>query len=209
MSTNAAPSAATWARQAASRSSTRAQPISRRETAGVRLIACEATRDGDIDAAVAEATREGRDVDVVVANAGFGVAGALQKLTPEDCIRSEAARVEALRVADVQQIRVGRVAHRLPHAPRGLCRPSHRSSASRRALMSPEILAESSLRCAANKPPRRPYSGGNGRTAAHTDALCLCNSIVRQQALDRPRDSYYVRALNAKTGLPDARKTLV
>jgi NADP-dependent 3-hydroxy acid dehydrogenase YdfG len=50
----------------------------------VRLIAYEVTRGGDIDAAVAEATREGRDVDIVVANAGFGAAGALQKLTPED-----------------------------------------------------------------------------------------------------------------------------
>jgi NAD(P)-dependent dehydrogenase (short-subunit alcohol dehydrogenase family) len=42
------------------------------------------TRDGDIDRAVAETMRRWGKLDVVFANAGFGVVGALKRLSLED-----------------------------------------------------------------------------------------------------------------------------
>ena len=47
-------------------------------------VRCDVTRDGDLEAAVAEALDEFGRIDWVVANAGFGVAGAVHKLELED-----------------------------------------------------------------------------------------------------------------------------
>jgi len=47
-------------------------------------VRCDVTRDGDLEAAVAEALEEFGRIDWVVANAGFGVAGAIHKLELED-----------------------------------------------------------------------------------------------------------------------------
>ena len=48
------------------------------------VIACDVTRDGDLERAVARAREELGRIDVVVANAGFGVVGPLEALTLED-----------------------------------------------------------------------------------------------------------------------------
>ena len=45
---------------------------------------CDVTRDGDIERAVAESTRRWGQLDVVIANAGFGVVGALRDLSIDD-----------------------------------------------------------------------------------------------------------------------------
>jgi short-subunit dehydrogenase len=45
---------------------------------------CDVTRDGDLEHAVAETVRQWGKLDVVIANAGFGVVGALKKLSLED-----------------------------------------------------------------------------------------------------------------------------
>ncbi len=47
-------------------------------------IRCDVTVDGDIEAAVEETLAELGRIDWVVANAGFGVAGAVHKLSLED-----------------------------------------------------------------------------------------------------------------------------
>ncbi len=47
-------------------------------------IACDVTRDGDLEAAVERATRELGRIDVVVANAGFGVVGKAVELPMAD-----------------------------------------------------------------------------------------------------------------------------
>jgi short-subunit dehydrogenase len=48
------------------------------------VIAADVTRDGDLERAAARAREELGKVDVVVANAGFGVGGNLERLTLED-----------------------------------------------------------------------------------------------------------------------------
>lgn len=48
------------------------------------VVECDVTRDGDVERAVAESVRQWGKLDVVIANAGFGVVGALKKLTVED-----------------------------------------------------------------------------------------------------------------------------
>jgi short-subunit dehydrogenase len=45
---------------------------------------CDVTRDGDLERAVAETVRQWGKLDVVIANAGFGVVGALKKLSLQD-----------------------------------------------------------------------------------------------------------------------------
>jgi short-subunit dehydrogenase len=45
---------------------------------------CDVTRDGDVEHAVADAVRQWGKLDVVFANAGFGVAGALRDLSVDD-----------------------------------------------------------------------------------------------------------------------------
>jgi short-subunit dehydrogenase len=52
--------------------------------AGARIIGCDVAHDGDVEAAVAEVKRDGGKIDVVVANAGFGVAGYVQDLELAD-----------------------------------------------------------------------------------------------------------------------------
>ena len=48
------------------------------------VLACDVTRDGDCEAAIARTCAELGRVDVVVANAGFGVAGPLARLGLDD-----------------------------------------------------------------------------------------------------------------------------
>jgi short-subunit dehydrogenase len=45
---------------------------------------CDVTREGDLERAVAESTRRWGKLDVVIANAGFGVSGAFNKLSLDD-----------------------------------------------------------------------------------------------------------------------------
>ena len=45
---------------------------------------CDGTRDGDVEGAVAESTRRWGKLDVVIANAGFGIVGALRDLSLDD-----------------------------------------------------------------------------------------------------------------------------
>jgi short-subunit dehydrogenase len=45
---------------------------------------CDVTRDGDVERAVAETVRQRGKLDVVIANAGFGIVGPLRQLTLED-----------------------------------------------------------------------------------------------------------------------------
>src|SRR5436190_6010793 len=47
-------------------------------------IACDVTRDGDCEAAVARTKERFGRLDVAVANAGFGVAGPVESLRLED-----------------------------------------------------------------------------------------------------------------------------
>ncbi len=48
------------------------------------VVACDVTRDGDLERAVAESVRHWGKLDVAIANAGFGVVGPLRKLSLDD-----------------------------------------------------------------------------------------------------------------------------
>jgi short-subunit dehydrogenase len=48
------------------------------------VVSCDVTRDGDVERAVAESVRQWGKLDVVIANAGFGVVGAFKRLSVED-----------------------------------------------------------------------------------------------------------------------------
>lgn len=48
------------------------------------VVRCDVTRDGDLERAIAESTRRWGKLDVVIANAGFGIVGALRDLSLED-----------------------------------------------------------------------------------------------------------------------------
>jgi short-subunit dehydrogenase len=48
------------------------------------VVRCDVTRDGDVERAVAESTRRWGKLDVVIANAGFGVVGAFRDLSVDD-----------------------------------------------------------------------------------------------------------------------------
>jgi short-subunit dehydrogenase len=48
------------------------------------VVQCDVTQDGDLREAVAETVRRWGKLDVVIANAGFGVVGPLKKLSVED-----------------------------------------------------------------------------------------------------------------------------
>ena len=48
------------------------------------VIACDVTRDGDVERAVAESTRQWGRLDIVFANAGFGVVGSIRDLSVDD-----------------------------------------------------------------------------------------------------------------------------
>ena len=47
-------------------------------------LACDVTKDGDVERAVAEARAALGPIDVAVANAGFGVVGPFERLTLDD-----------------------------------------------------------------------------------------------------------------------------
>ncbi len=47
-------------------------------------VQCDVTRDGEVERAVAEATRRWGKLDIVIANAGFGVVGAFRDLSVGD-----------------------------------------------------------------------------------------------------------------------------
>ena len=48
------------------------------------VVQCDVTQDGDLQKAVAETVSQWGKLDAAIANAGFGVVGALKKLTVED-----------------------------------------------------------------------------------------------------------------------------
>jgi short-subunit dehydrogenase len=48
------------------------------------VVACDVTRDGDVDRAVAQSTARWGRLDVVIANAGFGIVGAFRELSLDD-----------------------------------------------------------------------------------------------------------------------------
>ena len=48
------------------------------------VVQCDVTRDGDLERAVSETVQQRGKLDVVIANAGFGVIGALKNLSVED-----------------------------------------------------------------------------------------------------------------------------
>ena len=60
------------------------QKIAAAEPAKPLAVACDVTRDGDLERAVAETVRQWGRLDVAIANAGFGVVGTLKKLSLED-----------------------------------------------------------------------------------------------------------------------------
>lgn len=61
-----------------------AQRIAATGTAPPLVSACDVTRDGDLERAVAESIARWGKLDVVIANAGFGVVGALRDLSLGD-----------------------------------------------------------------------------------------------------------------------------
>ena len=52
--------------------------------ARAQILACDVAKDGDLEAAISRVVSSGSGIDVVVANAGFGVAGNLERLTLDD-----------------------------------------------------------------------------------------------------------------------------
>jgi short-subunit dehydrogenase len=61
-----------------------AQRIAATGTPRPQVVPCDVPRDGDVERAVAESTRRWNSLDVAIANAGFGIVGALRDLTVED-----------------------------------------------------------------------------------------------------------------------------
>jgi short-subunit dehydrogenase len=61
-----------------------AQKIATQHQAIPLVVPCDVARDGDLERAVSETARQHGKLDVVFANAGFGVVGAFKKLSVED-----------------------------------------------------------------------------------------------------------------------------
>jgi short-subunit dehydrogenase len=61
-----------------------AQKIAAGGVARPMALTCDVTRDGDLERAVAETVRQWDRLDVVIANAGFGVVGPFKKLSVAD-----------------------------------------------------------------------------------------------------------------------------
>jgi short-subunit dehydrogenase len=95
--------------------------------ADVRVLECDVSQDGAVEAAVEEVTRAGGTIDVVVANAGFGVAGNLEKLTLADyrrqfetnvfgVLRTVYATLAELKRSRSRLVIIGSVAGHIPQA---------------------------------------------------------------------------------------------
>ncbi len=61
-----------------------AQRLARAGAPPPLVVPCDVTRDGDVERAVAESMRRWGTLDVLIANAGFGVVGALRDLSVDD-----------------------------------------------------------------------------------------------------------------------------
>lgn len=61
-----------------------AQRIAAQGKARPLVMACDVTRDGHLERAASETVRQWGKLDAVIANAGFGVVGALKRLSVED-----------------------------------------------------------------------------------------------------------------------------
>jgi short-subunit dehydrogenase len=61
-----------------------AQRIAAAGTPAPLVVRCDVTRDGDVERAVTESARRWGKLDVVIANAGFGIVGAFRELSLDD-----------------------------------------------------------------------------------------------------------------------------
>jgi len=92
-----------------------------------QVIECDVARDGDLEWAIARVRDAGGNIDIVVANAGFGVAGNMDKLTLADyrrqfetnvfgVLRTVQATLDELRRTRGQLVIIGSVAGYIPQA---------------------------------------------------------------------------------------------
>ena len=92
-----------------------------------QVIACDVTRDGDLESTVTRVREAGGSIDVVIANAGFGVAGNVQDLSLADyrrqfetnvfgVLRTVQATLDELRRTRGQLVIIGSVAGHIPQA---------------------------------------------------------------------------------------------
>jgi short-subunit dehydrogenase len=95
--------------------------------ARVQLHACDVTKDGELETTIERVTRDAGRIDVVVANAGFGVAGDFERLTLDDYRRQFETNVFGVlrtvraTLAEVKKSRgrlviIGSVAGHIPQA---------------------------------------------------------------------------------------------
>jgi short-subunit dehydrogenase len=95
--------------------------------ADVRIVECDVSQDGALEAVVEQAVSSGGRIHVVVANAGFGVAGDVQNLTLADyrrqfetnvfgVLRTIYATLAELKRTRGQLVIIGSVAGHIPQA---------------------------------------------------------------------------------------------